>query len=459
MHPRHFLTCTLLAICALAPWTPAQATNLVIATVDNAQMLQMRALSSQFEKAHPGTRIRWVVLDEHALRQYVSADIITRGREFDIVTIGMYETPLWARRNMIEPFQPQPGYDEKDLIPAIRKGLSYRGRLFAAPLYGESSMLFYRKDLMRAAGQSMPAHPTWKGIAALAEKLNDPLRGIHGICLRGKPGWGENMSLVTTMVNAFGGQWFDMRWNPQLQSSPWKKAVGLYVELLRKYGPANASRLGYNGNLKLFSQGHCALWVGATVAAGDLTDPDKSSVAAEVGFAPAPVAVTSRGSHWLWAWALAIPTDIDAAHRTLAQQFLNWATSRDYVQQVAAHYGWGLVPPGTRRSTYAHAAYRAAAPWADLQLQAIDSADPDHPTLPPSPYVGVQYVQIPDFAPIGNMVGRYISRALAGKISVDRALSRSQRITQRMMSLAGYPMAGHPEAQPSRHAQVPPHGS
>ncbi len=426
-------------LCLFAVVANARATNVVIATVDNAQMLQMQQLAPVFEKAHPDIKVRWVTLTEHDLRRDVALDITTQGEQFDIVTIGMYETPLWARRGWLRPIRPDARYDEADLLAPIRAGLSYRGMLYGAPFYGESSILMYRSDLLRKAGLSMPAQPTWSEVARFAARLNDPAHGVHGICLRGKPGWGENMALVTTMVNAFGGQWFDMDWKPQLLSRPWRRAVDLYVALLRRYGPRDATERNYNGNLTLFEQGHCAMWVGASVGAGFVSDPKLSKVADEVGFAPAPVEVTARGSHWLWAWALAIPADIGARQAAAAHTFIAWATSPAYVQLVAQRFGWDLVPSGTRSSTYANAHFQAVAPWARLEMQAIESADPNDATLPRSPYTGVQLVEIPQFQTIGNRTGRQISLAVRGQISVAQALAAAQADAQREMLLGGYP--------------------
>ena len=425
-------------LCLLASWAHARARNLVIATVDNAQMLQMQQLTPVFEQAHPDIKVRWVTLPEHALRDDVTMDVTTKGEQFDIVTVGMFETPMWAGKGWLQPLRLGAGYDKADLLAPIRQGLSFRGMLYAAPFYGESSILMYRKDLLRQAGLSMPAQPTWSQIAAFAARLNDPGRGIHGICLRAKPGWGENMTLVTTMVNSFGGQWFDMDWRPRLLSRPWKQAVGLYVDLLRRYGPPNAADLNYNGNLALFQQGHCALWVGASVGAGFVSDPKRSRVAGEVGFAPAPVEVTAKGSHWLWAWALAIPSDIDAGQAAAARSFIEWATSRAYVRLVARRFGWELVPSGTRESTYTDAHYRAVAPWAQVELQAIESADPLEPTLPRSPYTGIQFAQIPAFRTIGDEAGRQISLAVRGKITVEQALSSGQVAAQQEILLKGH---------------------
>ena len=437
MKAAHLLAAAASVVILAAP--AAHATRLVIATVDNAQMLEMQHLTPLFEKTHPGIHVDWVTLTEHQLRDAVSTDLATRQGQFDIVTVGMYETPLWAQRGWLVPIQPDAHYDVADLLPSIRAGLSYRGRLYAAPFYGESSMLMYRTDLLRKAGLRMPALPRWSEVAALAARLDDPRHGVYGICLRGKAGWGENMALVSTMVNAFGGQWFDMNWRPQINSPPWQRAVGLYVDLLRRYGPPTAAQMNYNANLALFAQGRCAMWVGATVAGGFVSSARFSSVAGEVGFAPAPIALTARGSHWLWAWALAIPSDVDAAQQAAAQIFVNWATSRAYVERVAARDGWDLVPSGTRKSTYANPAFQAASPWAQVELEAIESADPNAPTLPRSPYRGIQYVSIRGFRTIGDQVGAAIHQALEGKLSVDAALAQGQYAARRELLSAGYP--------------------
>lgn len=426
----------LLALLLAPAWSGAASppTKLIIATVDNGHMQTLQTLSREFENAHPDVRLRWVTLPEAELRRAVSSDLQTQARQFDIVTIGMYEAPVFARHGWLMPIRSPSDQDRQDLIDNIREGLSHGGELYAAPFYGESSMLYYRKDLFTKAGLTMPARPTWPEVARFAARLHDPLGQVHGICLRGKPGWGENMTLVATMVNAFGGQWFDMQWRPQLQTPAWQEAVSLYVDLLRRYGPPDAVDRGYNGNLELFNKGHCALWIDASVAAGFLSDPRLNPRAAHVGFAPAPVAVTSKGSHWLWAWAFAVPANIDKGRADKAQAFVAWATSREYVRLVAATHGWGLVPAGSRKSTYAEPAFQRVAPWAKHELEAIRSANPRDATLNPSPYLGVQFAAIPEYAPIGDAVGRAIADAVSGRTSTDSALARSQSIANRFMA-------------------------
>ena len=118
---------------------------------------------------------------------------------------------------------------------------------------------------------------------------------------------------------------------------------------------------------------------------------------------------------------------------------IHWAASRDYVELVAARQGWGAVPTGTRRSTYARPEFQREAPWGVHELEAMLSADPDDATLSPSPHPGIQFAAVPEFIPIGDEVGNLIAEALAGRLSVEEALARGQDAARRRMIRGGYP--------------------
>jgi sorbitol/mannitol transport system substrate-binding protein len=227
-----------------------------------------------------------------------------------------------------------------------------------------------------------------------------------------------------------------MSWKPQLESKPWKDAITFYVDLLNKYGPPGSSANSFNEILALYNEGKCGMWIDATIAASFITDPKQSKVADKVAFAQAPTAVTPKGSNWLWAWALAIPAGTQKGDA--AQKFINWATSKEYIKLVAKESGWGSIPTGTRKSTYATPEFLEAAKFASAEKKAIDSANPNDATLPKSPYVGVQFAAIPEFQAIGIAVGQQMSAALAGKTSVDEALKVSQVAADREMKKAGY---------------------
>ncbi|WP_062195617.1 ABC transporter substrate-binding protein [Caldimonas taiwanensis] len=424
-----------LAVWMVAGWAQAN-TELVIATVNNGHMIEMQKLSKHFEQAHPDIRLKWVTLEEGVLRQRVTTDIATKGGQFDIMTIGMYEAPIWGKKGWLHELKTDAAYDVDDLLPAIRSALTVDGKLYAAPFYGESSMLMYRKDLADKAGVQLPERPTWPQIAELAKKIHDPANGVYGICLRGKPGWGDNMAFLSTLVNTFGGQWFDMQWKPQIDTKPWKEAITFYVDLLKNYGPPGSSANSFNEILALTNEGKCGMWVDATIAASFVSDPKQSKVADKMAFAQAPIMHTPKGANWLWSWNLAIPAGSKKADA--AQKFITWATSKDYIQLVAKTNGWANVPTGTRKSTYAHPEFQKAARFAAAELKAIETANPKDSTLPKSPYVGVQFAAIPEFQAIGIAVGQQMSAALAGRTSVEAALKASQTVADREMRKAGY---------------------
>ena len=433
---RHLPVTALAAAIALSSQAQAQ-TEITVATVNNNDMVIMQSLTEAFEEAHPDITLDWVVLEENVLRQRMTTDIATGGGQFDVMTIGTYEVPIWAERGWLSPLEDLPeDYNEDDLLASVRDGLSLDGTLHALPFYAESSMMYYRQDLFDKAGIEMTEQPTWEEVREWAGELHGSEEGLAGICLRGKPGWGENMAFITTLVNTYGGRWFDEEWNPELNSEQWTNAVQFYVDLLNDYGPPGASSNGFNENLALFARGNCAMWVDATSAAGKLYDPKESDVADRLGFAPAPIAETPKGSHWLWSWALAIPASSEK--QDAAREFITWATSQEYIELVGETEGWTSVPPGTRESTYANEQYTEAAPFADFVLKAIQETDPNDSTLEPNPYVGVQTVNIPEFQSIGTQVGQSIAAALTGDTTVEQALDNAQRATERTMQRAGY---------------------
>ena len=428
----------LLGACAVAGLaTVASAeTTITVATVNNGDMIRMQGLMSDFYAKHPDIKVNWVTLEENVLRQKVTTDIATKGGQYDVMTIGTYEVPIWGKQGWLLSLDDLPAdYDVNDLLPAIRGGLTVNGHLYASPFYGESSMVMYRTDLMKKAGLEMPEKPTWDLIRKAADAMTDKAAGIYGICLRGKAGWGENMAFLTAMSNSFGASWFDMKWQPQFNGDAWKKTINFYVDMMKADGPPGASNNGFNENLALFQQGKCGMWIDATVAASFVSDPKASKVASDVGFALAPDNGLGKRGNWLWAWSLAIPAG--TKHADAAKTFIDWATSKDYLKLVASKEGWANVPPGTRKSLYENPEY-AKIPFAKMTLDSINSADPTHPTVNPVPYVGVQFVAIPEFQGIGNDVGQQFSAALAGTETVDQALAKAQELTTRAMTKAGY---------------------
>jgi sorbitol/mannitol transport system substrate-binding protein len=416
-------------------------TTLTIATVNNPDMVIMQELSSQFEADNPDIDLEWLVLDEGTLRARVTTDTATSAGSFDIVTVGAYDTPLFGANDWllsIDSLAAQypdaaAGYDFDDLLPAIRDGLSVDGELFAVPFYAESSFTMYNRRILVDAGLTMPDAPTWEEIREIACQVHDPDNGVVGIVLRGKPGWGDNMAPITTVANTFGGQWFNADGVPQLDSPEWNAALTFYRDLLAECGPPGVTGISFPEALALMSQGQAAMWVDATVAAGFLAT---SPAGPDMGHALAPVGAVAKGNQWLWSWNLAIPSTSE--NQEAAFRFMMWATSKGYIELVAAERGWAAVPPGTRVSTYERSEYLDAAPFASMVLGAIQNADPTDSTVAPQIAPGVQFVQIPEFQGIGADVAQIVAEILSGGTSVTDGLARAQRVAAEAMQDAGY---------------------
>ena len=424
------LVATFLAVVACTPGagggTGGATQTITLAAVDNPQMEDLQKLVPDFQKAHPDIQVKIVILPENQLRQQVTEDVATKSGRYDLFTIGTYEVPIWAKNGWIENLQPyiqkSSSYAADDLIPGVAKALTYKSNLYAAPFYGESSMLMYRKDMLQAAGVTLSKKPTWDEVAAAAQKVNNPAKGVSGICLRGLPGWGEQLAPLDTVVNTFGGRWYDTNWQPQLTSPNFRSAVSFYINLIRTAGEPGAASAGFTECLTAYNGGKVAMWYDATVGASNFT----GDAAANSDYAFAPTKVKPF-SGWLWAWSLSIPST--SKKKDAAWTFASWATSKDYIQLVGGKLGWNHVPTGTHTSTYQIADYqKVAGGFAQITLDSIANADVNHPTVDAVPYIGVQYVGIPEFQELGTQVSQQFAAVIAGTASLDDALARAQQL-------------------------------
>lgn len=421
----------------------AESQELVVATVNNPDMVTMKELTPAFTEM-TGITVQYIVLPENELRQKVTQDVAIGGGNYDIVTIGTYDTPFWAKNGWIVSLEPyfdamtaeeKAQYDRDDVFELVQQGLSSaEGELHALPFYAEGSIVFYRKDLFEAAGLTMPHEPTWDQIYEFAKALHKPNEGQYGIVLRGLPGWGQNMGPFGTMINAFGARWYDMNWNPQFNTPEMRDAWEFYKTILVEAGEPGPTTVGFTEALALMSAGKAAMWYDASVAAGFLKSPD-SQVNGKIGYALAPTAKKTNNS-WFWSWALAI--EAASKKKDAAFQFLTWATSKEYIEMVAEKKGWASAPPGTRKSLYNNPQYKAAADFAQITYDSMIGAQFETPTVDPVPYKGIQFISIPEFQGLGEKVAQELAAYLSGNKSLDDALAASQAAALEVAESGGY---------------------
>ncbi|TDT25943.1 carbohydrate ABC transporter substrate-binding protein (CUT1 family) [Streptomyces sp. BK208] len=402
--------------------------------VNNPQMVELQKLTADHFTKDTGIEVNFTVLPENDVRDKISQDFANQAGQYDVATLSNYEIPIYARNDWLHEMNSyvakDPAYDEEDVLGPMRESLTGDdGKLYGQPFYGESSFLMYRKDLFAEAGLEMPEHPTWSQVAEFAGKLDGAEPGMKGICLRGLPGWGELMAPLTTVVNTFGGTWFDQDWKARLDSPEWQRATKFYVDLVREHGESGAAQSGFAECLNNMTQGKVAMWYDATSAAGSL-DAAKSPVKGKVGYAPAPVEKTDS-SGWLYTWAWGIQKA--SRNSDKAWKFVSWASGKEYEQLVGDEFGWSNVPAGKRASTYENPAYaEEAAAFQEMTRKAIEGARPKDPGVQPRPAPGIQFVGIPEFTDLGTKVSQEISAAIAGRQSVEEALKKSQQLAEQI---------------------------
>ncbi|MEE1940677.1 sugar ABC transporter substrate-binding protein [Streptomyces sp. TRM 70361] len=426
---------TLLASCSGAGGTASSdGDSINVLMVNNPPMAELQKLTAEHFTEETGIEVNFTVLPENDVRDKISQDFSNQAGQYDVATISNYETPIYAKNGWLhaldEYIQDDAEYDHDDILPSMRQSLTGEdGRLYAQPFYGESSFLMYRKDVFDKHGLEMPDKPTWQQVADLAEKVDTAEQDMKGICLRGLPGWGEVIAPLTTVINTFGGTWFDADWNAKLTSPETTEAVKFYVDLVREHGEAGAAQAGYAECLNNMTQGKTAMWYDATAGAGSLEAGD-SPVKGKIGYVPAPVEET-ESSGWLYTWAWGMQKASKNADN--AWKFISWASGKEYEKLVGEEIGWASVPAGKRTSTYEIPEYlEEAGAFADITRDAIASADPESPGTQKRPAPGIQFVGIPEFTDLGTKVSQQISAAIAGNKSVEEALEASQRLAEKV---------------------------
>lgn len=401
-----------------------------IAAVMSSDILIMRKLGEEFTEK-TGIKLKFNIFNDNELRKKVIEDVRVGGGKYDVVTVGSYDVPLWGKYKLVECLEPffyrmpekeKELFDRGDFIPTVTSALSDNNMQYALPYYAESSMLYYRKDLFERAGLKMPENPSWEQVYNFAKRLHNPSEGVYGIILRGYPGWNQNISVLSSIINTFGARWFDKDWNPQFETYEMRNSWEFYKKIVTETAQPEPANYRYEECLGLFLQGKASMWYDTTGAVIEL-NKNNSKIAKEISCVRAP-SFKKNNAGWLWVWSLAIESS--SRHKDEAFRFITWATSKEYINRVANKFGYECVPQGTRISTYNDSKYKEAVPFTTAVFEAIKNAKYEDPTVKPAPYVGIQYVSIPEFRKLGDTVAQQLTLYVTGKKSIDEALKASQ---------------------------------
>lgn len=416
-----------------------------IALANNPISQAMAKLADQYYQAE-GVKLNIAVLPENDLRQRLTTEASTGGTTYDMFYFGPYEANTWARNGWLENLEPyftslsaekRAWYDSDDLIKGMVGSLSLEGERYALPFYGEASFIMYNKDLFKKNGLTMPEQPTWDQIYELAKKIHDPANGVVGMTMRGAPGWGMSGAPFVTMVNAFGGRFYDMDWNATIDTPEQRAAWQMYKKIMRDAGQQDILSYTYNECIALMQSGKAGIYYDATSIAPPL-ESEESSIKGSVGYALPPIQVKKTNTSWLWNWAMGINPKSSEAKKKAVFDFMLWATSKDYINLTLKEDPTGAsTPPASRSSTYKNPAY-ADVPYADMTLQTLENMDFTNPTVKPVPYVGLQYIAIPEFADAGTKMTEWLAAYVVDEMDLDTAIRNTQNLFNQVAVDGGY---------------------
>lgn len=400
-----------------------------IATLNNPIVSNLVKLAEEYYEEE-GVKLDFAVLPENDLREKATLEASAGGTTYDVYFTGPYEANFWISYGWAENLQPyiegmteeqKKSLDLEDIFPSMLDSVSdpETGDVYALPFFGEASFFMYNKELLEGAGVTMPENPTWQDIYDVAKAVDNKDAGITGMTMRGAPGWGMSGAPFMTMVNAMGGKFYDMDWNATVETDEQRAAWEMYKNILKDAGQNDIITYTYNECISLMNSGKCGIYYDATSNAPNLETAD-SPIKGKVGYALAP-------SGWLWNWGMNINPNSSDEKKQAAFDFMVWACSKDYVNLSLEEDPSGAsTPSGIRKSTYELEAYKDL-PYAQPTLDALADLDFNNPCKDEVPYVGLQYIAIPEFQEAGDKMTESLAAYVTDEITLDEALATTQK--------------------------------
>ena len=233
----------------------------------------------QFEEA-TGIDVVYDYVPFPNMKEALTTEMVAGG-DYDVVSVmDQWVVSLQMLLQPIGAEMEAQGTDLSDFPAAHMRHGMLDGELIGLPVRGHVQLLFYRKDLLEAAGVAPPQ--TWEDMVTVAKAIQDT-SDAAGIALPYGKLNGQNMMVWMNLLWGNGGDLFDAQGNPVIQLGRRCYCNGDLCQLLGRRN--RAGRIGYvrrtgrSDQLQARQLGHVArLVVGALAADRPGTiDPDRRS--------------------------------------------------------------------------------------------------------------------------------------------------------------------------------------
>ncbi|MGD1818521.1 MAG: ABC transporter substrate-binding protein [Pleomorphochaeta sp.] len=276
----------------------------------------------EFEAA-TGIKVNVEQLQESQLTQQLTTEFATGSSTVDVfMTRPLQEGLLFMKNNWYAPLNDYnfSDYPQSTIDIGAKAGINY-----IVPLVTEWEVLYYRKDLFKAAGIEVPK--TLEELESAAKVLNK--NGVAGIASRGKGAAG--VTQMSSYVYNYGGRYLE-NGHSVFDSPEALEAIRYYGRINGMYGPQGITSMSWENIMPIFQAGKVAMWTDASVFYGNLIDPEKSVVPKEdVGVAAFPVGPKANNPFIVVSWGMSISQN--SKNKTAAEKFLDWATSANFAKE------------------------------------------------------------------------------------------------------------------------------
>lgn len=278
----------------------------------------LKSAIPEFERA-TGIKVNAESLQESQLTTKLTTEFATNSSSVDVfMTRPLQEGKMFYKNGWYEPLA---GYDFADYPKNVMSVATFGAKSYIVPLVTEWQVLYYRKDLLAAAGVKVPGN--FIELEATAKKLTSD--DVAGFASRGKGA--AAVTQLSSYVYNFGGTYLD-KGIAVFDTKPAVDAIRFYGKMLGNYGPKGVTSMSWESVMPLFQAGKVAMWTDASVFYGQIIDPAKTQLVADrVGIANLPAGPNAQAPFIVTSWGMAVAKQ--SKKKDLAMKFIDWATSRE----------------------------------------------------------------------------------------------------------------------------------
>jgi multiple sugar transport system substrate-binding protein len=189
----------------------------------------VQSVIDKWNADHPNEKVTLVELSDNAdqQRQAMINNAQTKGgSNYDVLSVDVVWTAEFAANSMLAEL-PKDKLKLDGYLPAAVDASTYFNKLYAMPATSDGALLYYRKDLLDAAGISQPP-TTWAEMVTACKAVQEKNSGID--CYGGQFQKYEGLTCnIAEWINSAGGQFLDANGKPQVNNEAAMKGVDALV--------------------------------------------------------------------------------------------------------------------------------------------------------------------------------------------------------------------------------------